>query len=82
MSRAQETQNDVVYHKQLTIQKLEQENKSLQLELAKQTCKLDNYQAQIDEQKREMENLGEKMKKQHPFTPPNTGAAVCCTFTF
>ncbi|KAF2895735.1 hypothetical protein ILUMI_10439 [Ignelater luminosus] len=74
VSHAQETQNEAVYHKQLTIQKLEQENKSLQLELAKQTCKLDNYQAQIEEQKQEMENLSEKIRKQYPFSPPNTAA--------
>lgn len=62
MSQAQEIQNDTWRQKVMEIQKVEQENKNLQLQIAKQTCKIENLTAQFEDQKREIESLRNKTK--------------------
>ncbi|KAB0796712.1 hypothetical protein PPYR_10773 [Photinus pyralis] len=66
VTHAQEIQNEALRQKQLIIQELEMKNKSLHLEAAKQECKVNNLNVQIDEQRREITTLRSRCKN-HPL---------------
>ncbi|KAK4884302.1 hypothetical protein RN001_000573 [Aquatica leii] len=64
VSHSQEIQNEAIRQKQSIIQELEETNKKLQLEIAKQSCKINNITAQVEDQKREIDNYRTKIKHQ------------------
>ncbi|KAF5274079.1 hypothetical protein FQR65_LT04477 [Abscondita terminalis] len=64
VAHAQETQNEAIREKQIVIQELEQINKNLQLEIAKQMCKINNLTAQTEDQARELNKQRSKTTQQ------------------